>query len=169
MSILMLFVLSCKQDHKKGSSLNKSIMAYPSYVQNVLDAHGGLSLWQSMGAIKYEIEKEGGNEKQFINLSDRREKIIASDFTMGYDGTNYWMEADTSVKTDPIFYKNLMFYFYAMPFVLADEGIIYEEVDPLNFEGETYLGFKVSYKADVGASPEDEYFLYYDQQTKEMA
>lgn len=162
-------IISCKQSDSNPNITKEAIQSYPTYVQNVLDAHGGLNQWNKLKSLKYEIEKEGGNEKQFINLSDRKERIEAPNFTMGYDGKNYWMEADTSVKTNPVFYKNLMFYFYAMPFVLADQGIQYEEVDSLIYENITYPGFKVSYGKEVGVSPEDEYYLYYDQKTHEMA
>ena len=53
-----------------------------------------------------------------------------------------------------------MFYFYAMPFILADDGIIYEDVAALKFEGKSYPGIKISYESGVGESPEDEYILY---------
>jgi len=61
-----------------------------------------------------------------------------------------------------------MFYFYAMPFVLADDGIVYEDVEPLTFEGRAYPGIKISYEKGVGESPEDEYIIYYDAPTGKM-
>ena len=62
-----------------------------------------------------------------------------------------------------------MFYFYAMPFVLADDGIIYGDIDPLEFEGTTYPGISISYNEGVGSSSNDEYFIYYDPETYQMA
>jgi hypothetical protein len=62
-----------------------------------------------------------------------------------------------------------MFYFYAMPFVLADDGIVYESAEALEFEGKSFPGIKVSYENNVGDSPEDEYILYYNPETYEMA
>ena len=56
-----------------------------------------------------------------------------------------------------------------MPFVLADDGITYTNVDALEFEGKSYPGIKISYGADAGASPDDEYILYYDTETNKMA
>jgi hypothetical protein len=61
-----------------------------------------------------------------------------------------------------------MFYFYAMPFVLGDDGINYSESEPLEFEGTTYPGVLISYEAGVGESPEDEYILYYHPETYKM-
>ena len=137
---------------------------YPAALQKVFDQHGGLDQWNKMHAMSFEIVKEGGNEKTYVDLKDRRELIEASNFTMGYDGTQHWAEADTSYKGNPVFYKNLMFYFYAMPFVLADEGITYTKAEDLVFEGQSYPGYRISYGDGVGVSPEDEYFIHYDDQ-----
>ena len=62
-----------------------------------------------------------------------------------------------------------IFYFYAMPFVVADDGIIYSKMEPLEFEGVNYPGIRISYESDIGFSPEDEYFIYYNASTNEMA
>jgi hypothetical protein len=62
-----------------------------------------------------------------------------------------------------------MFYFYAMPFVLADDGIRYFETDPLIYEGKEYPGVGIGYQNGVGTSPEDEYFIHYDPNTFQMA
>ncbi len=142
---------------------------YPAELVKVFDNHGGLDKWKSMKGMSYEIEKEGGNEKQTIDLQNRREMIEASNFTSGFDGKAYWVVADTSYKGNPKFYTNLMFYFYAMPFVLADEGITYSETEPIVYEGVSYPGIRISYGDGVGISPEDEYFIHYDANTHEMA
>lgn len=177
-SVALLF--ACKHEahthkdgekHQHGEKHGKHVKAkmnYPKYVKDMLKAHGGMDKWNKLGAMSYEIVKEEGNEKQYINLGDRRERIESSNFTMGYDGKDFWMEADTSVKTNPKFYKNLMFYFYAMPFVIGDPGIKYEKVEPLVFEGKSYPGFRVSYNSGIGVSPEDEYIIHFNEETKQM-
>jgi len=55
-----------------------------------------------------------------------------------------------------------------MPFVLADDGIIYSKAEPLHFENQQYPGIRISYQPEVGYSPEDEYFIHYDPTTFEM-
>ena len=55
-----------------------------------------------------------------------------------------------------------------MPFVLADNGIVYEESKSLVFEGVTYPGIKISYNADIGSSPDDNYYVYYNPKTFQM-
>ena len=151
------------------SVYEKEKINIPEELRSVMDAHGGLSTWKSMRSMSYEMGADEDVEKQYIDLWDRRELIETTDYSMGYDGKNFWTEADTSVKQNPIFYKNLMFYFYAMPFVLADDGIVYDKADNLMFDGVAYPGFKISYENEVGVSPEDEYFIHYDAKTHEMA
>jgi hypothetical protein len=152
------------------STTATDLSKYPEALQRVFDQHGGLVTWQKMQALSYEIVDAEGNEKQYIHLKDRRERIEAPNFVTGYDGQDIWVEADTSTyKGNPVFYHNLMFYFYAMPFVLADEGIVYREADPLTFEGKTYPGIKIAYEEGIGTSPKDEYFLYYDPVSYQMA
>jgi len=152
-----------------ATEMVKPKINYPADITKVFDNHGGLDKWKSMKAMSYDIVKEGGNENQAIDLQSRTERIKASTFESGYDGNNYWVVADTSYKSNPKFYTNLMFYFYAMPFVLADEGIVYTPVEPLTFDDVSYPGFRISYGDGVGVSPEDEYFIHYDAKTHEMA
>lgn len=168
LSVLVVFLFACKPQSDQIENSSDALITYPEAMQKIFETHGGLATWKSMSAMSYEIEKKDQNEKQFVDLKDRRERIEASNVTMGYDGSNFWMEADTSYKGNPIFYKNLMFYFYAMPFVLADEGIHYTKTDPLMFEGNSYPGYRISYGDGIGVSPEDEYFIHYNPETYQM-
>lgn len=168
--LAILMVTSCKNVPSETTAVEQTPkIDYPEGLVKIFDNHGGLDKWKSMTAMSYEIVKEEGNEKQFIDLHNRRERIEASDFTSGFDGKEYWVEADTSYKGNAKFYTNLMFYFYAMPFVLADEGINYDKTEPLEFEGKSYPGYRISYGDGIGVSPEDEYFIHYDSETNEMA
>ncbi len=171
LSIILL--ASCKNDASQNETVPndstiKAQINYPDALTKIFDAHGSLAKWKEMKSLSYEIVKEGGNEKQVIDLVSRNERIEASSFKTGYNGNEYWLEADTSYKGNPKFYHNLMFYFYAMPFVLADDGIIYSETDPLVFEDEAYPGIRISYKSGIGESPEDEYFIHYNPTTYQM-
>ena len=62
-----------------------------------------------------------------------------------------------------------MFYFYAMPFVLADNGIVYKDTDDLIFEGKNYPGIGIAYESNIGTSPKDEYFIHFAPETHRMA
>ncbi len=168
--VALVVITSCKSSTEEKVATTPEVkINYPATLVEVFDNHGGLDKWKSMKSMSYEIVKEEGNEKQTIDLHSRREKVEASNFTSGYDGTDYWVEADTTYKGNPKFYTNLMFYFYAMPFVIADDGITYSDTESLEYKGKSYPGIRISYGEGVGVSPEDEYFLHYDADTKEMA
>ena len=142
---ILIIICSCENSTEETKKKVPEIkINYPAELVQIFDNHGGLDKWQSMKAMSYEIVKEGGNEKQSIDLRNRREKIEASNFTSGFDGKEYWVEADTSYKGNPKFYTNLIFYFYAMPFVLADEGINYSKTEAIEFEGKSYPGLRIS-------------------------
>ncbi|TXD84862.1 hypothetical protein ESY86_03975 [Subsaximicrobium wynnwilliamsii] len=144
---------------------------YPENLSKVFEAHGGIGTWNAMNTLKFTMDKEGGDEITTTDLKNRKSLIQMPKHHIGFDGENVWLQkADTtSYKGNPKFYYNLMFYFYAMPFVLGDDGIIYENIAPLQFEGKSYPGIKISYKAGVGESPEDNYVMYYDSETYQMA
>jgi len=173
--LVSIFYFSCNSHADKPSpspteSLTElDLTKYPEALQKIFTKHGSLQHWNKMNAMSYEIVKEDGNEKQFVDLKNRREKIEGNNFITGHDGKNFWLEADTSYKGNAVFYHNLIFYFYAMPFVVADEGIIYSETEPLAFDGKSYPGMRISYKANIGVAPEDEYFIHYDPETYQMA
>ncbi len=180
--VLALFVfisaISCKETQKSTSSSEEQTMVvlemaptnYPKALSKVFEAHGGLESWKRKRTLVYDLPKPGGVETHTTDLYTRKDKIEMGEVSMGYDGTNVWLLDDTKTyKGDPVFYHNLMFYFYAMPFVLADDGINYDQAEPLEFDGVSYPGVQITYNTGVGTSPKDEYYLYYDPKTYQMA
>lgn len=142
---------------------------YPASITKVFDAHGGVDAWDEFDALTFTMGTGDKQETQLIDLKNRRELIERSGGTsIGYDGEKTWVVSEEEFKGDPIFYRGLMFYFYAMPWVLSDPGIVYEESTPLVFDGETFPGIKISYNDGVGMSPKDNYFLHYDEKSGEM-
>ncbi|MEL6390298.1 MAG: DUF6503 family protein [Bacteroidota bacterium] len=172
----LLLIISCKHDHGDGHTHedhhdhehHDHDHGIPAELANVLQAHGGQEQWESMKSLSYQMINGESTEDHLIHLQDRRERIEGSNFTMGYDGIDIWINADSTYKGNPKFYKNLMFYFYAMPFVLTDEGIFYDEAKPLVFDGKTYPGVKIGYDEGIGLSPNDEYYIHYDPETNLM-
>ncbi len=165
---------SCKDspDKTKGMEIMPEemevaeISRYPEALEKVFDAHGGLSAWKDKRTLIFEIVKPAGNEKHTIDLLSRDEKIEMPDVTMGSDRGDVWLLDDKKVyQGDAVFYHNLMFYFYAMPFVVADKGVKYSEAEVLDFEGISYPGIRISYDNGVGVSSKDEYFIHYNPKT----
>lgn len=178
---LLLFVLvlvSCKNETKQEPSKTTEAVPsptiaannYPEAVTKVFNVHGGLANWKQMHSLVFTIAKPTGKEKVTKDLKTRAELIEAPTYTQGFDGETLWvMEKEGPYKGNPKFYNGLMFYFYAMPFVFADEGILYAETEPLVFEGKTYPGVLISFKAGVGQSSNDKYKMFYDTETGKMA
>lgn len=172
-------MLSCKETPKKPMDVFEerpvvvdvnSIEAPVANMFKVFEAHGGVETWKKKRTLSFTIPKSDAPETHTIDLYTRNEIIETPEFAMGYNGKDFWLEdEDESYKGDPIFYHNLMFYFYAMPFVLADDGIIYSDTEDLVYEGKNYPGVRITYKDGVGVSSKDEYYLHYDADTHQMA
>lgn len=176
---LAISLFGCKDNPKnevvedtnyKTETLDVTTSTYPKNITDVFNAHGSLDTWNSFKSLSFTMKKPKGDELTITDLKDRRSYIETDNFQLGYNGESVWLEekGDFKYEGNPKFYYNLFFYFYAMPFVLADDGISYENVEALEFEGKTYPGIKISYESNVGESPEDEYILYYDKVTKRM-
>ncbi|WP_027125499.1 DUF6503 family protein [Gelidibacter mesophilus] len=178
--VLTSLMISCKDktsetkvdtEPSTEKVIDVTTSAYPENITKVFAAHGGLDAWNEMATLEFSVEKPGGYEITTTDLKDRYALIEMPKHTIGFDGEVLWMKNRDKSNYDgnPKFYYNLMFYFYAMPFVLADDGIMYAEAEPLVFEGKTYPGIQISYKNGVGASSDDEYVLYYDADSYKMA
>jgi len=144
---------------------------YPAAMTAIFDAHGGMKKWNDMNTMSYALPKEV-EEIHTIDLKTRKVRIETKDYALGFDGDKVWLKQEDSTSFNPSrarFYHNLMFYFYAMPFVLADDGITYEETKSLEMDGVTYPGTKISFGEGVGDAPDDNYIIYHHPETKEMA
>ncbi|MBC2838820.1 DUF6503 family protein [Robiginitalea sp. SC105] len=142
---------------------------YPEALQRVFDAHGGLDAWKAKRTLRYVIPGDLP-ETHTIDLWTREDRVDTDAYSMGFDGERTWiLDPDNAYEGNPEFYHNLMFYFYAMPFVLADPGIVYGDTPDLEYQGKRYPGVSISYNAGVGISPKDEYYLHYDPETGQMA
>lgn len=172
-------LISCKSENKKEALPLQTEIApveqidlsiYPPAYQDVLAAHGGLAQWNAMQSLTFTMPKETGNEVHTTDLKSRDILIETDKYQIGSESGKVWLAQDSTYypKERARFYHNLMFYFYTMPFILADTGIMYSEVVALEKDGISYPGLKIAYKANVGDSPDDEYILYYHPETKKM-
>lgn len=175
--LFAIFIMGCKNEPKTESTQiddvsNEDITTsiYPESITKIFDAHGGIDQWNKMKTLSFTMEKPNGKEVTTTNLKTRAELIDTPTYALGFDGKDLWVnEKDgKEYKGKPWFYKGLMMYFYAMPFIVGDDGIIYEDAEPLIFDGKTYPGILISYEAGVGVSPDDQYIIYYDAETGQM-
>lgn len=148
---------------------SKTAKEFPSELQAVLTAHGGSKQWKKMNNLCFEMKGENGIETHTISLPDRKTKVESKDWSIGYDGKKAWLlRHDVGYEGDSIFYHDLMFYFFSMPFILSDTGTDYIVQESTELDGKIYNTYKVSYKDGVGDSSKDEYKLYFDPETNKM-
>ncbi|WP_165733550.1 DUF6503 family protein [Polaribacter sp. 20A6] len=168
--LIVVIAISCKNEPKKevekGNIVAIKTENFPEELGKVFEAHGGIDTWRNAEILSF----KKGEEVHTINLQSRINVINAPNYAVGFDGKNVWLDEaeEGTFKGNPAFYHNLFFYFYAMPFVLSDEGITYEKIAPLTFDGVDYPGYKMSFKSDVGSSPDDNYKLYFNVETHQM-
>ena len=160
---IAIFSLNACKEANQVKTIKSNI---PLAITKVLDKHGGLNNWRALRQLSF----TKGNEVHTIDLHSRKSLITAENYTIGNNGKDVWLQQkdSTSFRGNKDFYHNLFFYFYAMPFVLADNGINYQESKPLHFENNVYPGFKISFKANIGTSPDDNYYIYYNPKTFQM-
>lgn len=178
--MLLAFTVSCKDKPAETKveteitpeeELDVTKSVYPEDLTKVFDAHGTIEAWNEMATLEFSVQHTDGYEITTTDLKDRYAFIEMPKHTMGFDGELVWIKnrGKGKYQGEPQLYYNKMFYFYAMPFILADDGTIYGEAEPLTFEGKTYPGIQISYEDGVGTTSGDAYVMYYDADTHKMA
>lgn len=168
--LLSIAIVSCKNNSKKETNQKEVTESkkenFTEELGKVFEAHGGIDVWRKAKVLSFNI----GKEVHTTDLQTRNIVINSPNFSLGFDGENVWLDEEVkgSYKGNPEFYYNLYFYFYAMPFVLADDGITYTKVPDLKFEGNLFPGYKIAYASDKGTSPDDNYIIYYNPETYQM-
>ncbi|PQJ72486.1 DUF6503 family protein [Polaribacter butkevichii] len=168
--LMVVFAVSCKNEPKKEIKEEKIAAvkkeSFPEELGKVFEAHGGIKAWKNAAVLTF----TKGEEVHTIDLHARKNVINSPKYAVGFNGKEVWLDEvqEGAFKGNPSFYHNLFFYFYAMPFVLSDDGISYKKIAPLTFDGVVYPGYKMSFKANVGSSPDDNYKLYYNPKTYQM-
>lgn len=142
----------------------------PEQLKTSLKAHGGLDQWNKMNTLQYTIERNDKPEQHLIDLKSRKVLLSHEEYKLGFDGKEVWVSPTLEAfgKGSPRFYHNLIFYFYAIPFVLADPGVNYETLPQKEIEGQTYNVLKISYNEGIGDAPDDYYIAHFNTDTHLM-
>ncbi|PZX55893.1 hypothetical protein LV84_02255 [Algoriphagus ratkowskyi] len=138
----------------------------------VLESHGDWQKWYYAKAESYAMIHETMmiNESSFVNLESREIRISNPEFEIGFDGKQTWVSPSReaykgrSVK----FYHNLYFYFFNIPFIFTDPGVTVEQVEDKSINGQKYMTLEATFAANTGASPEDQYFMLINSETKRL-
>ena len=175
-ALLLASTISCKMENKTKevevelaeprTETRVDLDRYPEPLLKVFEAHGGLANWRNKKSLVF----KQGEELHTLDLKTRMDRVDGPAYSLGFDGDKVWLlNEENAFKGDPVFYHNLRSYFFNMPFVLGDKGIVYDETEDLVFEGVNYPGIAVSFNSGIGTSYKDEYFLHYDPNTFIMA
>jgi len=171
-AIMLVSFYGFSQSANKVSEVSAESITerFPNKLNSMFAAHGTYEHWDTMNQLSFDLLKKGGaTETHLVDLKSRKTLISSSKFTIGFDGNDVWMNAEGKFPIERArFYHNLYFYFYAMPFVLGDPGITYSKVADLHFENKTYTGYKIAYGSNIGDSPDDNYFVYFDKTSLQM-
>jgi len=167
-TLLLLLITACSTTQLPISQPQQQEL--PKILKDGLAAHGGINQWNKMNTLKYSIERNEKPEHHLIDLKSRKVLLTHEDYKLGFDGKEVWITPDLEAfgKGSPRFYHNLIFYFYAIPFVLADPGINYEVLPQKEIEGQLYNVLKISYQAGVGDAPDDYYIAHFNTTTNRM-
>lgn len=154
------------QNAPKAEEMGKEKL--PEAFDKSLNEHGGLDVWRSYGKLSFDKISNGERERHTVDLKNRKTRIEKdSSWTIGYDGKEVWVAPNKEAYPgrSARFYYNLHFYFFGIPFVLADPGTKHEYLGKSTVDGETYEVVRVTYEDPVGDTPEDQYVMYYDTDT----
>ena len=134
-----------------------------------ISAHGGMGNWKSYGLLEYDLVQGDKREHHIVDMHNRKVLVQGDDYTIGHDGDNAWVFTSNSEYSGrPRFYSSLYFYFFGIPFVLADPGTKRDALEPRVSDGATYDRVKISYEPEIGDSPDDYYIAHFDSQTHRL-
>lgn len=170
---VLFFLVSCDdkkpQEKEPADSKTEKEKSFPDALSKIFEAHGGLETWDKMNNLCFEMEKSDGVEVHSTDLNSRKARIEGENFTIGFDGNNVWkVDPENNFEGNARFYHNLMFYFYAMPFIVSDPGAFYTERKDTILLRKNYGVIHIGFGRNVGDSPEDEYIIYYNKETYRM-
>ncbi len=147
----------------------------PAALHDTWAAHGGLDTWRSQRQMRYTLARIAGSDTtrddHLIDLQTRNVRITNGDFVLGFNGNNAWVQPSLEAfpyDYSPRFYTSTYFYFFAMPFVLADDGVIASDAGTATLNGTDYRVTDIRYEDNVGDSPDDVYVVYTKAETNEL-
>lgn len=148
-------------------------------VWDAIEAHGGLEAWHAKSTLRFEFDyqplAQPERRMRTINSIDfwsaRAHQVeVEGDATLGWDGEEAWIQPNAEAFPSPArFWALTPYYFVAMPFVAADPGTRYEQLDDAELDGVMHHIVKLTYGDGVGDAPDDYYVLYLHPETKRLS
>lgn len=143
-----------------------------------INAHGGLEKWYTQSPLYYHFDYRpvgDGTVRDSYILNDYvkaravHESADQKGISYGFDGEQAWQfPADSTPTVSPRFWSLTPYYFVGLPFVLADEGIFFEQLTDEVLDEINYHRVKITYAPGTGDADDDYYILYLNPETKEV-
>jgi hypothetical protein len=175
-----LFLAGCSQtapEREIAPAPEASGGAVPDVVQEMVDAHGGLSKWRSAPTVSFEDAlKLAGAEAPLVSRvtveqGSRRlyTEFPEMDMRLAWDGEKAW-SVDWKLPMPPRFLSNLNYYFLNLPWLAFDPGVNLEVMGRARILNDPteYVEVQMTFDAGVGDTPDDYYYLYIDPDTKRL-
>ncbi len=117
-----------------------------------LAAHGGLEKWRSFAGVAHDLIWKSGKkgdkqEHQIFDLQNRSGLITSKEYTLGSSQGEVWIRPGIEALggTPPRFSMWTPFYFFGMPFVLADPSAKQESLGKKTFRGQEYESVRITF------------------------
>jgi len=144
-----------------------------SFSENIEEAHNKPAFMMNE-AVSFDINLEfGGNTRLEgnVKMTTNSSKVRldkANRTSVVYDGEQVYIFPDTAKKEGARFDIFTWQYFFAMPFKLTDPGTVWEQQEQKMLDSLKYDTAKLSFKSNIGDSPDDWYVVYKDPATSRL-
>lgn len=177
---LVLSIFSCKNtnsEEKISVEPNNGIGdgATPpqplSFSENIEEAHNKAA-FRMNEAVSFDIDLQFGGKQRLkgkvsMTTNSSRVRVDKADgSSIIYDGEHIAMTPESASAEGARFDIFTWQYFFALPFKLTDPGTVWEEGAMKTLDSVQYQTAKLSFKINVGDSPDDWYVIYQDPETK---
>jgi hypothetical protein len=169
LGLLLILSFSCTQKTSEPDPRLKQSEEF----KKVLDAHGDWEQWIDAKSFSFNLVHETNLawENHYVDLVGRKVRIDGDTWQIGNDGEKVWISPNRQAFQGKSvrFYHNLYFYFYSIPYIFTDPGVIVKKTDPKTLNGITYEAFEVTFEVGTGDSSGDKYFMLVDSESGRLA
>ena len=180
--LIVLLILSCKQNNTEekipvepNNGIGNGATPPPvlTFSENIEEAHNKVA-FMSEEAISFDINLNFGGSTRLdgkVSMTTNSSKVRvdkADGTSIIYDGNEVYISPKSAKKDGARFDIFTWQYFFAMPFKLTDPGTVWEDQGTKSLDSINYNTAKLSFKTNVGDSPDDWYVVYQDPETSRL-
>lgn len=144
-----------------------------SFSENIEEAHNKPA-FMNHEAVSFDIDLEFGGETRLsgkVSMTTNSTKVRVdkdNGTSIIYDGSEVYITPDSAQTQGARFDIFTWQYFFAMPFKLTDPGTVWEDKGAKMLDSTSYDTAQLSFKSDIGDSPDDWYIVYKEPETNRL-